>query len=176
MKSKLLIAVVTTLLFLLPSTVFAHSDANTSVEVDMVDTKGQPMGKAIISSGSEGVEIHLKAKGLTPGVHAIHIHENGECAPPDFKTAGAHFNPTNAKHGFDNPDGFHSGDLPNIEVGQDGTVDVKITTQAVTLKKGEKNSLLKKNGTALIIHEKADDYVTDPAGDAGARIACGVIK
>src|SRR5690606_6773260 len=106
----------------------------------------------------------------------IHIHETGKCDPPEFKTAGAHFNPSEKQHGFNNPKGFHSGDLPNIEVNEDGSVNVEIITAAVTLEKKKPNSLLKKGGTSLIFHEKADDYITDPAGNSGARIACGIIK
>lgn len=144
--------------------------------VSIINTVGKNIGTASFVQDNENVRIHVQATQLTPGVHGIHIHENGQCDPPDFKSAGGHFNPINHQHGFDNPKGFHNGDLPNIEVSSDGTIDVELVTSVVTLKKGEANSLLKKKGTSLVIHADADDYVTDPAGNSGARIACGVIS
>jgi Cu-Zn family superoxide dismutase len=99
----------------------------------------------------------------------------GKCDPPDFKSAGPHFNPDNKKHGSKNPDGPHAGDLPNFDVGPDGTAKVSVVAPNVTLGDGP-NSLFHPEGTALVIHEKADDYMTDPAGNAGARIACGVVQ
>ncbi|MCR8657172.1 superoxide dismutase family protein [Paenibacillus endoradicis] len=146
------------------------------ITVSIINTEGKNIGTASLVQDDENVRIHVQAAHLTPGVHGIHIHENGLCDPPDFKTAGGHFNPINHQHGFNNEKGFHNGDLPNIEVSSDGTVDVELVTSVVTLKKGEANSLLKKKGTSLIIHADPDDYVTDPAGNSGARIACGVIS
>lgn len=146
------------------------------ISLSIINTDGNSIGTATLVQDGSNVKIHVKASQLTAGVHGIHIHENGQCDPPDFKSAGAHFNPINHQHGFNNSKGFHNGDLPNIEVASDGTVDVEFVTGVVTLKKGEANSLLKKKGTSLVIHADADDYVTDPAGNSGARIACGVIK
>lgn len=146
------------------------------LKVEMINTEGKKIGEATIKETSEGVKIHLQAENLPPGTRAIHIHEKGVCELPDFASAGAHFNPHGKQHGFQNPKGFHAGDLPNIKVAQDGRVNVEITAPNVTLAKGEKHSLLDKDGSALIIHAKADDYKTDPAGNAGDRIACGVIK
>ncbi|HIW34501.1 MAG TPA: superoxide dismutase family protein [Candidatus Paenibacillus intestinavium] len=147
-----------------------------TITMSIMNTDGLSIGTASLVQDGDNVKIHLQASQLTAGVHGIHIHENGQCDPPDFKTAGAHFNPINHQHGFNNPKGFHNGDLPNIEVSSDGTIDVELITSVVTLKKGEANSLLKKKGTSLVIHADADDYVTDPAGNSGARIACGVIS
>ncbi|WP_062107139.1 superoxide dismutase family protein [Bacillus niameyensis] len=147
----------------------------TPLETEMINTKGEKIGTATLTETSEGVKIHLQAKGLETGTKAIHIHETGVCEAPEFTSAGAHFNPGGKQHGFQNPKGFHAGDLPNIKVAEDGTVNVEIIASNVTMKKGEKNSLLDADGSALVIHEKADDYKTDPAGNAGERIACGVI-
>ncbi|RIX48766.1 superoxide dismutase family protein [Paenibacillus nanensis] len=144
--------------------------------VPIINSKGEQIGRAQLMQQGEKVVIGVEAQGLPPGTHAIHIHTEGKCDTPDFTSAGPHFNPHDKQHGFKNPKGFHSGDLPNIEVKSDGTLKVKLESAAVTLKPGKPNSLLKSGGTSLIIHEKKDDYVTDPAGNAGARIACGVIK
>jgi Cu-Zn family superoxide dismutase len=130
----------------------------------------------MLTQGDGIVKIHLEAKGLPPGVHGFHIHQTGKCEPPSFTSAGDHLNPTHKQHGFYNPKGFHAGDLPNIQVAADGTVRADVESKNVTLKKGEPNSLLRKGGTSLVIHEKADDYVTDPSGNSGSRIACGVIR
>lgn len=147
-----------------------------SILVQMLNSEGKETGKATLKETKEGVKIHLQAEGLEPGTKAIHVHETGVCEAPDFTSAGAHFNPGGKEHGFQNPKGFHAGDLPNIEVDGDGTVNIVITAPNLTLKPGEKNSLLDEDGSALVIHEKADDYKTDPAGNAGDRIVCGVIN
>lgn len=147
----------------------------TPLETEMINTKGEKIGTATLTESSEGVKIHLQAEGLNSGTMAIHIHETGVCEAPKFTSAGAHFNPGGKQHGFQNPKGFHAGDLPNIKIAENGTVNVEIVAPNVTLKKGEKNSLLDKDGSALVIHEKTDDYKTDPAGNAGERFACGVI-
>lgn len=145
------------------------------LQIDVMNSQGDKIGQATIVEASIGVTIRLQAEGLEPGVKAIHIHETGKCDKPDFKTAGAHFNPYKKEHGFENPKGYHSGDLPNLEVSQDGKVDIEMHAAEVTLVQGKNNSLLDEDGSALIIHEKADDYKTDPAGNAGNRIACAPI-
>jgi Cu-Zn family superoxide dismutase len=140
----------------------------------MKDVEGKQIGTATLTESGEGIRISLDVSKLPAGAHGIHIHSVGKCDPPDFKSAGPHFNPDGKKHGMKNPDGPHAGDLSNIEVGADGTVKTSVTTKLVTLGAG-KNSLFPEGGTALVIHADPDDEKTDPAGNSGARIACGVI-
>jgi Cu-Zn family superoxide dismutase len=141
---------------------------------DLLDGQGKSIGGATLIQEKAGVRIVVKASGMTPGAHGFHIHAVGECHGPDFKSAGGHFNPFMKKHGRNNPEGPHAGDLPNLVVGSDGTVKAEVMATLVTLGDGP-NSLFQPGGTCLVIHAAADDEVTDPAGNAGARVACGVI-
>ncbi|MEJ2069014.1 MAG: superoxide dismutase family protein [Syntrophobacterales bacterium] len=144
-------------------------------EATLVDSQGKEVGKAMLEETDKGVKITLDVENLPPGEHAFHIHEKGTCDPPDFKTAGGHFNPYGKEHGLKNPKGPHAGDLPNNTIGPDGRGHFEIMATLVTLKSGEKNSLFQPGGTSLMIHQGPDDYVSDPAGNAGPRIACGPI-
>lgn len=175
---KKMMMLLTVLLLVQTAAIASAEEGNAPAEqsVSIVNSKGEEIGSAQLKQQGNKVMINLEAKGLTPGVHAIHIHAEGKCEPPEFKSAGDHFNPQHKQHGFKNPKGFHAGDLPNIKVKEDGTVTAMLESETVTLLPGKPNSLTKEGGTSLVIHEKSDDYVTDPAGNSGARIACGVIK
>ena len=146
------------------------------VKVDIKDAKGASIGSATISAvKTGGVSIALAVKGLEPGEHAFHIHSVAKCEGPAFTSAGGHFNPESKKHGTMNPDGPHAGDMNNFTVTKAGVGSAKFTDTKVTLGDGA-NSLFGGTGTALVIHAKADDMKTDPAGNAGARIACGPVQ
>lgn len=146
-----------------------------SVHANIVDAQGKKLGTAEFQASGSGVRIDLSLSQLPPGTHGIHIHSVGKCEGPAFTSAGPHLNPASKKHGKDNPEGPHAGDLLNIEVKEDGSLKTSINVPSLTLEAGP-NSLFHEGGTALVIHAGADDYKTDPAGNSGARIACGVIE
>jgi Cu-Zn family superoxide dismutase len=153
----------------------ATNGAGAKVEVPIKTSTGVDAGTATISEGKNGVNltITLKLKGLPVGLHAVHIHQNAVCDAPDFKGAGGHFNPDNKQHGMDNPMGHHAGDLPtNVTIGEDHTGEVTYKVKYLSLGTDAATSVL---GHSIMIHEKADDMKTDPTGNAGNRIACGVI-
>ncbi len=146
---------------------------------DLKDTNGKQVGAADFVEGPKGVTGTVKLqegqKTVGPGEHGIHFHEKGDCSSGDFKSAGEHFNPESKKHGLRNPEGPHAGDSPNLEVKEDGSADGQMTTDRVSLSSG-KTSLFDSDGSALVIHAKADDQKTDPSGDSGDRQVCGVIE
>ncbi|MFB6366464.1 superoxide dismutase family protein [Paenibacillus elgii] len=154
------------------------NEAKEVVQVNILGKKGTTIGTAKLTPAGSGggVRIELEAASLSPGPHGFHVHETGKCEAPDFTSAGAHFNPEARKHGLNNPEGPHTGDLPNLEADQQGKVKADFVAKQLTLEPGQPNSLRKPGGMAFVIHEKADDLRTDPAGNAGGRIGCGVIQ
>ena len=135
---------------------------------------GRPVGTVTLSEDANGVTIKVDASAIAAGIHGVHLHEKGLCEGPDFKSAGAHWNPTTKQHGRDNPMGAHLGDLANFEIGQSGTATTSFLVGGVTMS-GAGNALADADGTSMVVHAKADDYKTDPSGNSGDRIACAVL-
>ena len=137
----------------------------------LVNGSGQSIGSVRAWQTAGGVTFKVDGTGLPHGVHGIHVHAVGRCAPPDFTSAGSHWNPEAKEHGMSNPAGPHAGDLPNVEVAANGVLAATLVLPGATLAQ-----LVDADGAALVLHAKADDYATDPSGNSGARIACAVIR
>jgi Cu-Zn family superoxide dismutase len=149
-------------------------EAAETAKAMLKDAKGEDMGSVSLTQTSAGVLLQLSLKGVPAGEHAFHIHAVGKCEPPGFDSAGGHFNPGNAHHGMMSGPG-HAGDMPNLHVPASGALDLEVLNAAITLDKDKPNSVFHPGGTAIVIHAGKDDYLSDPAGNAGGRIICGVI-
>jgi superoxide dismutase, Cu-Zn family len=159
-------------------TMGAAADKTLKYSFNLVDSKGGDAGKVTFTQkGSGPVKLHVQLQNLPFGDHAVHIHQKAVCDAPDFKGAGGHFNPDHKQHGYDNPMGHHNGDLPkNVSVGEDHNGDATFELTSISLDPAAPNSIFANGGTAVVVHEKADDMKTDPTGNAGNRIACAVVK
>jgi superoxide dismutase, Cu-Zn family len=151
-------------------------DEEAPVRFDVLSSTGERVATVALTQQSGGVSVHVRGSDLPPGERGIHFHETGVCEGPAFESAGSHFAPQGRQHGLDNPQGPHAGDLPNLPVREDGTVDTTFVTTLVSLDPGQPGSLLDGPGRALVIHADRDDQRTDPSGNSGDRIACGVVS
>lgn len=145
---------------------------------DIRDAQSRLVGRASFEELPKdvGVEVVIEVQDLDPGLHGVHIHTHGACQAPSFETAGPHWNPANHSHGLADPRGHHLGDMPNLGVDEDGTAEYRWILVGASLDGNRDLSLLRDGGTSVVIHELADDQLSDPSGGAGARIACGVIE
>jgi Cu-Zn family superoxide dismutase len=149
--------------------------ATPSATATLRDAQGKVVGTASLAPGDGGVKISVAVSGLAPGLHGFHVHATGKCEGPEFKSAGGHLNPAAKEHGLENPKGSHAGDMPNLLVGADGTGKGEFLARGASLASGP-GSLFPDGGTSVVLHAAPDDMKSDPAGNAGARIACGVIE
>ena len=157
-----------------PQSVDAAGSSPPALSIEVRDTAGITMARAHVSEVGDSLRLRVEAMGMRSGTYGAHIHTTGRCDRPDFTSAGPHWNPTGQQHGKNNPQGMHKGDLPNLAVGTDGRGSFEVTIPAATMARGA-NALMDADGAAVVIHAGADDYRTDPSGNRGARIACGVL-
>jgi len=140
----------------------------------LLGPENESLGEAIVGNGDDGLIVQIRAEGLSAGQHGVHLHAIGTCEGPDFKSAGGHWNPDGKEHGLDNPKGSHKGDFPNLDIGEDGKGSLEAVVPGVSLS-GDKNPLLDEDGSAIVIHAGPDDLKSDPSGNSGGRVACGVL-
>ena len=153
----------------------APVQAATEARAELIDAGGRVLARALAREEGSRLIINLEAEELPPGTYGAHLHAVGRCDPPGFESAGPHWNPTERRHGSQNPQGRHLGDLPNLLVGADGQGSFEFTISGAALS-GRPSGLLDRDGSALVIHAAPDDYRTDPSGNSGARIACGAFR
>lgn len=145
-----------------------------SAGANLAEPGGRVVGRATVAQESGGARVVIEVENMAAGTYGAHIHRTGRCEGPAFESAGAHWNPTGQQHGFRNPSGRHRGDLPNLVVGANGRGRLAFTIRAAQVR-GE-NGMLDADGAAIMLHAQPDDYRTDPSGNSGARIACGVLN
>jgi Cu-Zn family superoxide dismutase len=145
-----------------------------TAKASLKDTTGKDVGSVQLLQTPHGVLLKMSLKGVEPGEHAFHIHAVGKCEAP-FTSAGGHFNPASRKHGMEAAEGAHAGDMPNLYIPANGELRIDVANHMITLAKGQANSVFDADGSSIIIHAGPDDYKTDPTGNAGDRIVCGVI-
>lgn len=150
------------------------NQAPAAAAAQLRDVAGRTVAAASLEETGDALRVRVEASGLSAGVYGVHLHSAGRCDPPGFETAGPHWNPGNREHGRDNPRGQHAGDLPNLLVGTDGRGSLEFTIPAAGLGRGARR-LMDADGAAIVVHARPDDYRTDPSGNSGARIACGVV-
>jgi Cu-Zn family superoxide dismutase len=157
---------------LIAGVAFPALSAPQSITTDLKNSSGQTVGAVTVTEAPKGVLLHVEAKGLSPGWHAMHFHEKGDCSKADFTTAGGHTHGAGDRvHGLLNPNGHETGDLPNIHAGADGSAATEAYTSLITM-----TALRDTDGSAVVIHASPDDYMAQPIGGSGARVACAVIK
>jgi Cu-Zn family superoxide dismutase len=177
MRPAVLCTVLCAVLLMACRSVQSGSSSNDGVATAaMRNGASESVGDLRLQPSPEGVRLTGELFNLPPGVHGIHFHAAGKCDTPGFESSGPHFNPAGRKHGLENPDGPHAGDLPTVTVSDSGRASVALVTPRVTLDSAGATSVLDADGTAIIIHAAPDDQRTDPSGNSGARIACGVVR
>ena len=152
----------------------AESAAAPAADAELRNASGAAVARATVEGTADSLRVRVEAAGLAQGAYGVHVHTTGACDAPAFTTAGPHWNPTGRQHGKDNPQGTHKGDLPNLLVGADGSGSIEYVIAGASLSPGA-DSLLDADGASIVVHQSADDYRTDPSGNSGNRIACGVL-